>query len=363
MRLVMLPGDGIGPEISAVVRDVLRVLDQRFELKLEIVEYDIGINSLQVSGSTLPDDVLKEAKAADGVILGPVDTAVYPPPEDGGINPSAVFRKELDLYANIRPAKTRPGINVSEKNIDLVIVRENTEGFYADRTMFAGAGEFMPTPDLALAVRKISREGSYRIGLAAAQIAASRPRKKITIVTKSNVLKLSDGLFKECCREAATHFSGLDIEEIHVDAMASLLVRQPEAFDVVVTSNMFGDILSNLANELSGGLGLGASINFGDKKAIAQASHGTAPDIQGKDQANPVALLLSTGMLINWLGERSESNVLIESANLLQHTIDKTLMGIKNRTVDLGGPLGTKAFGEFIVRQIENGLQNENDCT
>ena len=354
MRLLLLPGDGIGPEISAAARDVLEALDRRFALGMDIIEREIGFSTLKSGGTTLPHSVLAEVEDADGVILGPVDTAAYPPLEEGGINPSALFRRQFDLYANIRPAKARPATDALAPGMDLVLVRENTEGFYADRTMFAGSGEFMPTADLALSVHKITRDGSYRIGYAAAEIAFERPRRKLTIVTKSNVLKLSDGLFRDCCLEAAENFPGLEVEEIHVDAMASLLVRTPEAFDVVVTSNMFGDILSNLANELAGGLGLGASINAGDERAIAQAAHGSAPSIAGKDIANPSALIVSAAMLLDWLGERSDSNVLREAARVTQEAVDEVLVDPVTRTVDLGGKLGTRAFGRAIVREIEN---------
>jgi isocitrate/isopropylmalate dehydrogenase len=346
MRLLLLPGDGIGPEISAVARAVVEAVDRRFSLGIEIEEHEIGFPAFETLGTTLPDTVMEAAEVADGVILGPVDSAAYPRPEDGGINPSAAFRKTFDLYANIRPAKARPGTDSMAPNIDLILVRENTEGFYADRTMFAGNGEFMPTPDLALAVRKITRDGSYRIGHTAAEIASARPRRKLTIVTKSNVLTLSDGLFRDCCLEAAKEYPGVEVEEIHVDAMASLLVRTPEAFDVVVTSNMFGDILSNLANELAGGLGLGASINAGDGRAIAQASHGSAPGIAGTDTANPAALVASTGMLLDWMGE---------AARVIDHAVDVALSNPANRTVDLGGSLGTQAFGRALVAAIETG--------
>ena len=211
----------------------------------------------------------------------------------------------------------------------------------------------MPTPDLALATRKISREGSRRIGNIAARISSERKRRKVTIVTTSNVLKLSDGLFRDECVLAAKEFPGVNVDEIHVDAAAALFVRTPEAFDVVVTSNMFGDILSNLANELAGGLGLGGSLNAGVNKALAQASHGSAPDIAGKDIANPAALLLSTSMLFDWLADRNDSNSLKEAATLIRKGVDSVLSDPDSRTKDLGGTLGTNDFGRELVKAIE----------
>ena len=255
MKILILPGDDIGPEIMAPTKKALVSLNKRFGLGFEFEEKSIGIAALEAEGSTLPDHVLESAKAADGVILGPVGTYKYPPKEEGGINISAAFRMSMDLYANIRPAKTRPGVSSMAKDMDLVIVRENTEGFYADRTMYQGNGEFMPTPDLAMSMRKITREGSRRIAVSAFELARTR-RKKVTIVHKANVLKVTDGLFLSVAREVAAQYPDIEVEDVIVDAMAALLIRKPESFDVVVATNMFGDILSDEAAELSGGLDL-----------------------------------------------------------------------------------------------------------
>ena len=353
MNLLLLPGDGIGPEISRVVADVIDCLNSKLDLGIDLKEKDAGFKALESHGTTFPADVANEAETSDGIILGPSDSAAYPSPEQGGINLSAAFRRKFDLFANIRPAKSWAGIKSNAPSMDMIVVRENTEGFYADRNMFTGSGEFMPTPDLALAVRKISRDGSRRIGQVAAKIASERPRQKITIITKSNVLKLSDGLFRDECIEAAKKYSGLEVDEIHVDAAASLFVRTPDNFDVVVTSNMFGDILSNLANELSGGLGLGGSLNAGHNKAVAQASHGSAPDIADKNIANPSALLLSSGMLFDWLAERNDSNALKEAARLIRSSMEQVFSQSDNLTVDLNGSLGTKEFGMQLIKKIE----------
>lgn len=352
MKLLVLPGDGIGPEIVAATRAVLGAADSRFGLGLVLDEREIGEAALRSRGITLPDDVFLEATHADGVILGPVSTASYPPPAEGGLNPSAEFRRRLDLFANIRPSRSMERVGALVHNMDLVIVRENTEGFYADRTMFAGSGEFMPTPDLALAVRKISREGAFRIGHAAAEIAAGR-KKKLTIVTKSNVLKLSDGLFLEAARAGAAEFPEVAVDEVLVDAMASLLVRTPEAFDVIVTSNMFGDILSNEAAELSGGLGFAGSLNAGSRHAVAQAAHGSAPDIAGKDTANPCSLMLSTAMLLEWIADRTDSNAQREAARAIVRAVERAVYDPATRTRDIGGTLGTSAFGEAVARLVE----------
>jgi isocitrate/isopropylmalate dehydrogenase len=350
MKILLLPGDGIGPEIMAATEKALTALDTRFGFGIALETRDIGETALAKHGSTVPDGLIDHAQTVDAVILGPVDTAAYPAADQGGINPSATFRRELDLYANIRPSRTRPGVPALAE-MDLVVVRENTEGFYADRTMFAGGGEFMPTPDLALAVRKITRHGSERVVRAACEIAMNRS-KRLTIVHKSNVLKLSDGLFLEAAATVCADYPEIEVEEILVDAMASLLIRNPGDYDVLVSTNMFGDILSNEAAELSGGLGLAPSINAGDDMAIAQASHGAAPDIAGQNAANPAALISSTAMLLDWIGRRSGNNVLVEAAAATERAVDDLLADTATHTPDLGGSMGTEAYGDVLASRI-----------
>src|SRR3546814_461769 len=183
MKILILPGDGIGPEIVGAATAALEALNRRFNIGLALEHDAIGLAALERHGSTLPDSLMERIKASDGVVLGPADTLAYPPADQGGVNISAAIRKRLDLYANMRPSRTRPGVPSTIKSMDLVIARENTEGFYADRTMAAGSGEFMPTEDLALSVRKITREGCERITEAACELAKTR-RRKLTIVHK-----------------------------------------------------------------------------------------------------------------------------------------------------------------------------------
>ena len=260
-----MEGDGIGPEITAATLVVLREAERAFGLGLSFTPIIIGLAALRLEGTTLPAAAVDAARSADGVILGPVSHNEYPPVAEGGINPSGALRIKLDLFANIRPARSRGDFPPRcGSPVDLVVARENTEGFYADRSMFPGPGEFMPTPDLALSVRKISRAGSTRIAEAAFTLAKDR-RKKVTAVHKANVLRVSDGLFLECVRAVAARFPEVQYEERIMDAMAALLVRDASAFDVIVTTNMFGDILSDLAAEISGSLGLAASLNAGDR--------------------------------------------------------------------------------------------------
>ena len=351
MKLLILPGDGIGPEIVDVARKALAALNDRFALGLTFETEDIGLARLEATGSTLPDSVQDKMRAADGIVLGPVSTHAYPHPSEGGINVSAWSRTRLDLYANIRPSAVRPGVPAHVQAMDLVIVRENTEGFYADRNMAWGTGEFMPTKDVALAVGKATREGCRRIAAAACELAMRRNRR-LTIVHKANVLTRYSGLFLETAREVANAYPDIEVDDVIVDAMAAFLIREPERFDVIVTTNLYGDILSDEASELAGSLGLAPSINAGHTIAMAQAQHGSAPDIAGQDIANPVSLILSAAMLLDWLGRRRDSNSLCEAGAAIGKAVERTLDNPKTRTRDLGGTLGTQAFAKAVAEQL-----------
>ena len=351
MNILILPGDGIGPEIVAVAERALAALNDRFSLGLVFERAEIGLASLEKSGSTLPDEIAAKARAADGVVLGPVSTHIYPSAAEGGINVSAWCRTQLDLYANIRPSAVRAGVPAHVPAMDLIIVRENTEGFYADRNMAWGSGEFMPTEDVALAVGKATRAGCHRIAVAACELAMRRNRH-LTVVHKANVLKKYSGLFLDTAREVAAGYPDLVVDDFIVDAMAALLVREPQNFDVIVTTNMFGDILSDEAAELAGGLGLASSLNAGDVHAVAQAAHGSAPDIAGQDIANPAAILHSTAMLLEHLGAKTSDNGLAVAAQCLVSGTDAVLADDSTRTRDLGGTGGTKAFGDALIERI-----------
>ncbi|KPJ78462.1 MAG: 3-isopropylmalate dehydrogenase [Deltaproteobacteria bacterium SG8_13] len=351
MNILVLPGDGIGPEITAAAMQVLMAVDKAFSLELAVEQADIGFTTLNRLGTTLPADVLEKARRSDGIILGPISHMDYPARDQGGVNVSAALRIGLDLYANIRPARCRPGLSKTGADMDLVIMRENTEGFYADRNMFAGSGEFMPTAEVALSVRKITAFACSRIARRSFEMACRR-RKKVTAVHKANNLILTDGLFLREVRKVAREFPDVVLEEVLVDAMAALLVRRPDTFDVVVTTNLYGDILSDLASELSGSIGLAGSLNAGDGSAAAQAQHGSAPEIAGKDQANPTSLILSTAMLLSWLGERSGRENLVAAGRAVDRSVDITLQHPGHRTKDLGGSLGTREFAEAVVGSI-----------
>ena len=354
MRILVLPCDGIGPEIIESSMSVLHAVNQKFSLGLTFDYDDVGFKSLEKHGITLRDEILEKAKTYDGIILGTQSHADYPVPEKGGRNVSAGFRIGLDLYANVRPARTRPFLtsNMKEgKTMDLVIMREATEGFYPDRNMSRGWGEVMPSPDMALSTRKITRHCSERIARRAFELAMKR-NKKVTAIHKANSFHMTDGLFLEAVRHVAKDFPEVQLDDLLVDASTAHLVRNPERFDVLVATNFYGDIISDLASELSGSLGLAGSIMASSIHCCAQAQHGSAPDIAGQDKANPVSMILSVAMLLQWMGEHRNNADLLAAATEMDRAVDVVLENPEKRTPDLGGKLGTKAFGEEVAKVI-----------
>ncbi|OLT52710.1 3-isopropylmalate dehydrogenase [Corynebacterium sp. CNJ-954] len=353
MKILVLPGDGIGPEISSATLQVLEYLNTARDLGLEFETAEIGLASLHNESTTLPQRILDRIPDVDGVILGPVSHYDYPPRSEGGINPSAELRTVFKLHANIRPCRSRDDLSILRDPMDLVIVRENTEGFYSDRNMYAGSGEFMPDPDSAFSIRKITAHASQRVARTAFELASSR-RKKVTAVHKANVLKLSDNLFLREVRKVATEFPDIELEELIVDAAAAHMIRRPQTFDVLVTTNMFGDILSDEASELSGSLGLGGSLNAGTDTAVAQAQHGSAPDIQGQGIANPTSLILSAAMLLDWYGHRSDDARLITAAQEIEAAVESALDDPSARTRDIGGSSSTEEFSNRVLQELQN---------
>ncbi len=352
MDILVLPGDGIGPEITEATLDVLNVLNQRFDLGLSFEEMTIGFKAYDAEGTTLPEAVMTRAHQADGILLGPISHLDYPPRDKGGVNISAAMRVRLDLFANVRPARTRPGVPHRGSDMDLVIMRECTEGMYPDRNMYKGSGEFMPDPDTALSLRKITRKACDRIARASFDLAMTR-RRKVTAVHKGNNFILTDGLFLEVVRQVATDYPEVELEEVIVDAMAAMLVRDASRYDVICSTNFYCDILSDLASELSGGLGVAGSMNANSERCAAQAQHGSAPDIAGLDRANPTSLILSAGMMLRWYADKSGKPVFASAADAIDAAIDTALSSPDSRTSDLGGTLGTKAFGRHVAELVD----------
>ena len=345
-RIGVLPGDGIGPEVTAAAEAVLRAAAARTDLALDLVPLPVGLDALERHGSTLPAGTVSALEGCDGWILGPVTTHQYAGPSMP--NPSAALRKGFDLYANVRPARSLPAVPALYDGVDLIVLRENTEGFYADRNVLDGNGEFRPDADTVISVRVVTRRACERLARAGFALARER-RRKVTLVHKANVLRRGDGLFLEVCRAVARDYSDVAVDDYHVDAFAMHLVMRPRDFDVIVTTNLFGDILSDEAAGLVGGLGLAPGLNAGDRQAMAQAVHGSAPDIAGRGTANPVALILSTAMLCEWLGARHADDAANGAGLAIRQAVDAVLASNAARTPDLGGTATTAELAAAVA--------------
>ncbi len=334
-RIVLVPGDGIGPEVIGAARQILeRLAAEPGGPRLKFAEAEMGLGAYRRLGEALPPETLERIRAADACLLGAVDGAALP---TGVANPLRRLRQSLGCFASVRPARSLPGIPAPCGPVDLVIVREVTEGLYS-------GVEFRPTADLACAVRVITRQGTARVARVALDLARRR-RRGLTVVHKLASLRLSDGLFLDAVREAAAAFPDVALEERNVDAVALELVRNPGEFDVILASNAFGDILSDEAAGLTGGLGLAPSAVLGEGKAYFEPVHGSAPDIAGKEIANPVAAIRAAAMLLEHLGEAA-------AAWAVQTAVSTVLAAEQVRTPDLGGTASTRDVTEAIAEAI-----------
>jgi 3-isopropylmalate dehydrogenase len=349
--LGILEGDDIGHEIVPASVEVASAAAQRAGLRIDWRGVPIGRKALDELGHTMPPGTLETLGTLDGWVLGPIGHRDYPKVPEA-VNPHPILRKSFDLFANVRPTRSYPGIGCLYDDIDLVIVRENNEGFQPDRNVVAGSGEFRPTHDVTISVRVITREGSRKVAEAALHIAQNR-RKKLTLVHKDTVFKLGCGMFVEECKRAAEKFPDVAVNEVIVDTFAMRLVRDPQSFDTVVTTNMFGDILTDEAAGLVGGLGMapGLCIGRGDI-AMAQATHGSAPDIARTGKANPYAMIESTRMLIEWLGQRRAIPQAAEASLLMRRGIEGALADAATRTPDIRGSGRMRDMVDAILRGI-----------
>jgi 3-isopropylmalate dehydrogenase len=356
IEIPVLLGDGIGPEIVGATQQVMAAACEKVGISLAFSELPCGLDAIRTHGTTMPAETLDILDQSPGWILGPLTTHVYAG-TSGEPNVSAMLRKRYNLFANLRPVRGRAQACCAEpagtSGFDVLVVRENTEGFYADRNLHLGHGEFMPTPDVALAVRVITRAASMNVARAAFRQAEARSGR-VTIVHKANVLRVSDGLFVEVCGEIAEAYPRVQVNDLHVDAAATKLTTNPHAFDVILTTNMFGDILSNLVAGLAGSLGLAPSLNEGNEHAMAQASHGSAPDIAGTGQANPIAEILSGAMLLGWLSRRLGEPLLAPAAASIDAAVQTVLAAGRPEilTPDLGGSGSTASVTDALLTAL-----------
>ena len=351
LTLGILNGDDIGHEVVPAAVAVARAAAARHSLNIDWRPMPIGRRALDTHGSTMPDGTLEALSKMDGWILGPIGHRDYPK-GPGAINPHPILRKHFNLFANVRPTRSYPDIGCLFDGVDLIIVRENNEGFQPDRNVVAGCGEFRPTEDVTISVRVITRAGSRRVAKAALELARHR-RRKLTLVHKDTVFKLGCGMFVEECRKAAAEVPEVEVDDVIVDTFAMRLLRDPQTFDVVVTTNMFGDILTDEAAGLVGGLGMAPGLSIGDGDiAMAQATHGSAPDIAGRGLANPYAIIESTRMLFDWLGRSRNVPEAVTAAAAMERATTRALADPATRTGDIRGRAGTAGMTEAIVRSI-----------
>ena len=351
LRVGILNGDDIGHEIVPVAVEVSRAAADLHGVVIDWHPLPIGAKALETHGHTLPPETMEVLKTLDGWILGPIGHRAYPKGPNA-INPHPVLRKQFNLFANVRPTRSYPDIGCLHDDIDLVIVRENNEGFQPDRNMLMGSGEFRPNDEVTLSVRVITRTGSRRVARAAFELARQR-RKHLTYIHKDTVFKLSCGMFVEECQKLALEYPDVRVDDVIVDTFAMRLVRYPQSFDVVVTTNMFGDILSDEAAGLVGGLGMAPGLCIGDGDVVmAQATHGSAPDIAGRAIANPYAMIESTRMMFEWLGHSRGNDGAVRMGASMARATTAALADVNARTGDILGKGNTASFTQAVLRNL-----------
>lgn len=336
-KIVIIPGDGIGPELTNATIHILETIQERYNINLSLVSADAGDACFERKGVALPEETINLIKSSDACLKGPV----------GETAADVIVRLRIlfDLYANIRPIKVYPNIPSVRPDIDMVIVRENTEGVYRGL-------EFDVSEGTAICLRIITRKASERIARYAFNVAKNRRKAmRVTAVHKANVMKKTDGIFSQTCRNVAKEYPEIQLDELYVDNAAMQLIKRPQEFDVLVTTNMFGDILSDEASILVGGLGVAPGANIGDNFALFEPVHGSAPKYAGKNIANPTSMILAAKLMLEWIGEKySDRNSLNASVAIEKALIETFKANVL--TQDLGGRVKTDMFGKTVANRI-----------
>jgi isopropylmalate/isohomocitrate dehydrogenase-like protein len=333
-KVAIIKGDGVGPDVVDAALLVLDAVKEKFNLNLEYVPTEAGLSCVEKYGTNLPKETLETLKQTDCVLKGPTTT-----PEGATSFPSANvgIRKYFDLYADVRPNKTLPNVPSIKPGVDMVIVRENTEGMYSGL-------DFRVNNETTVGLRIITRKACERIVKYAFELAKSR-KKHVTFVHKGNVLKVSDGMFKEIFYDAAKNYPDIKADDAHVDAITQWFIKQPEFYDVVVTENLFGDIISDEAAMIVGGIGTGASANIGERYAMFEPIHGSVPKYTGMDKVNPIGTIMSVKMMMDWMGYKS-------AGKSIEKAVNSVLQEGKILTYDLGGTAKCSEVGREIANKI-----------
>ncbi|XES76652.1 MAG: isocitrate/isopropylmalate dehydrogenase family protein [Candidatus Bathyarchaeia archaeon] len=333
-NIAVLKGDGIGPEITDATIKVLEAIQEKAEFKLNFLYGEAGFHCIEKFGTNLPEETIALLKRTDACLKGPMTT-----PEEAGAPVSAAvkIRKIFNLYANVRPCRSFPSVESIKPDLDFVVVRENTEGLYA-------GAEFAVAPGVGIAYRIITTEASTRVAEFAFKLAQSR-KKHLTYVHKGNILRVTDGIFKDAMKTVAKKYPDVTVDDQHIDAAAMQLIKNPQFFDVLVTSNLFGDILSDEAAQVVGGLGLAAGANIGDTYGMFEPVHGSAPKYTGMNRVNPISIIMAAALMLKHLGEP-------EAAAKIEKAVTNVLAEGKVRTADLGGTATTTDMTDAIVQKI-----------
>jgi 3-isopropylmalate dehydrogenase len=352
IRLAVLDGDGIGPEITAATLSVLNAAAKRTGLVIRSKRALIGYKAYEKHRSTLPDATRKVLDAHEGWIVGPTFAGEYPQDDPMRGHPNGFIRRHYKLFANVRPVQAWPQLDPLVPEVNITVLRENTEGFYPDRNMAWGYGEFKPRDDVGLAMRVITGEACDRFARYAFEFAQAEGLDRICLVHKRTALPQTEGIFIGAFERLQSEFKRVALELTRIDTFSSSFPRDAARYRLVATTNLFGDILSDQASGLAGGVGLAPSLNAGHEHAMAQAVHGTAPDIAGKGAANPSALILSTALLLRWFFQRTGRKACRDAAALIDRALRRTIEA-GDTTPDLRGDASTGEFARAVVRTMD----------
>ena len=335
-NIAALKGDGIGPEVTEATVNVLEAVQVKEDFKINFLFGEAGYHCIAEYGTNLPKQTIDLIKQTHACLKGPMTT-----PEEPGapVSVAVTLRRMFNLYANVRPCRTFPNVESLKPNIDLVVVRENTEG------MYSGA-ESLLAPGVGVALRIITRDASVRIAEFAFKLAQKR-KKHLTYIHKGNILRITDGIFKDAFKEIQPKYPDIEVDDLHIDAATMQLIKKPEVYDVLVTTNLFGDILSDEAAQVTGSLGLAAGANIGNNYGMFEPVHGSAPKYTGLNRVNPIATILAGAMMMDWLGEKT-------AARKIEEAVTAVLKEGKVRTHDLGGSAKGSEITEAIIGKIKS---------
>jgi 3-isopropylmalate dehydrogenase len=350
LKIGILLGDDIGLEVVPEAVKVMKAAAAKTGLEIEWHPLPIGRKAHEEFGHTIPPGTEERLRGLHGWLMGPIGHSAYPQKDPTWVMPP--FRKTFELFASVKPVRSYANIPSLHKDMDVVFVREATEGLARAGTVVAGSGEFRPNDEISIGMRVVTRKGANRVARVACEIATTRPRKVVTTVHKAPTFKLVCGMFAEECHKAVKDYPGVKMQDVLIDSFALKLAMKPQQFDVVVTTNTFGDILTDLGAGLAGGLGLAPGMCVGETQSMAQATHGSAPDIAGRGIANPYAMIMSGKMMLEWLGHKHHEPKAVETAAVIDAAVERVIAAARELTGDLGGAATTQQMGSAIAAAV-----------